>query len=409
MFDILNEYSQSLKDTIYVEITRENLNGYPYFETQLSENLFVATPGNTNIDRFTQQAVEKYTPVFEYFVVNGVMHSLETAADRGLDFQDLSTDITRRGARAWLRCQYERIGEHRSDEDKYKNIFKDADDDLGRAELTPMWIYQAWSGEVQLYTNFLRAARQASGQTDDQRQEMLRRFQAQHEKNQQTEMQKSVEDRTNYNKQKFDKLVKDAIHTLNAVAEAGAQEHWTFDRDRTWRNGTWKMFRFSNGNWVDEIKNIEDSLDYTGLDDGERAKAILRDRLLKERIMTNYTPVAVDKDDEELDELGEQARRDALEVANFLAHQPVGLTGDEVESEALPSAAEAMDTDATLLTKGAVVWSKARKETGRVVAVGQRTGSSGRSVYDDVVVEFAGNRIVSVLPESVSVLLGAAA
>jgi len=214
MFDILNEYSPNLQGQFNEELEQGSYMGS--LIQSLSESLFRPKTGDNGIERFTEQAMKGYAPVFEDFVVNGVMHSLETAAAAGVGALggDVPTDITRRGAKEWLKCQYRRVNPE--------------------------------------------------------------------------------------------------------GAEAG------------------------------ETAQVRSSFA-----DAEEAARIIEE--------SNTSPFS------------------------------------------------ATNNKAALLTKGAVVWSETRKETGRVVAVGQLTGNSDRSVYDDVVVEFAGNRVVSVLPASVTVLLGAAA
>ena len=423
MFDILNEYDG--ESIAYMMGVEEEADLKPLDLTNLakslSEGLFLATRGDDSIERFTKQAEERFAPVFEDFVVNGVMHSLETAADRGLDFRDLPTDITRTGAREWLRSQYNSTQIPRYDEDRFRNLFDDAGVVPDSSDLLPIFRAEEWSEQSAKYIAVDVQIMRGNVKPED-REEKLNEAKREFEAQQEIDRSNRRTARVKYNRAQLKAIVTHIVERLNRDTTAGADAYWTAPRDAVWLRDWPQMLRFLNGNWVDEIENIERALlalDIPGFDADEngRAQARARDRVLKNKILEIYKPVAVDEDDETIDERGEQRRQLAADLENELASRRVDVTIDTVEeggdggleSDAPPTPPSAgmMATSAAPLTKGAIVWSETRKETGRVVTMGQLMGNATRAVYDDVVVEFTGNRVVSMLPESVVVLSAA--
>jgi len=249
-------------------------------------------PYQTNT--FTEQAIGKFAPVFEDFAVNGTMHSLETAAYSGVT-GDQHTDVTRRGAQEWIKCQRERIY---SVLKVAAPVYKGSD-----CAVETYLVRTPWSEAKAGYEERIRRDQNKNQFTDDEYDQRLRSAEKKYEADQNAAIEERFNEIENCNK----RALETALSSLRDVIRqnpggVGGFDDWTIDRDQKWKNILLETIsRSHQGKWMDKFTAMQTRIDefdarVGGIKNPEQAEA--RDKLLIEHIKRQYKPAPVSAEDD---------------------------------------------------------------------------------------------------------------
>ena len=280
MFDILYLRDVDAETKASVEAVEQMTNGIG-----ASKNLF-ETPGKGqgDLDSFMAQA-KRFSATFDKLVVNGVMRSIETAADRSFKKADTQFDITAQGAKRWLRCQYSKRKIGATTAQQFRDILNVADDfNPERSKLPEMFV--EWDADHPS----IKKIRTATGQTEEQINDAIALLETRYNEISAGEKTRVREERMDYNRRFFNDIIVHMKIQIEQVDNKFNTKHtlwkslynnWIGVRDNVWtKKDRPTLYNYKNGTWIEVFKHIESDLQE--IDDPTSQQARQEDRLITE-------------------------------------------------------------------------------------------------------------------------------